>query len=96
MTELAHFYETSDVSWMEKAACLSEDPTLFWIDREIDKEPEARELKAAAARKVCMDCPVLASCTLWGILVAQNDHWSILGGLTHRQRRTIRREIGWD
>jgi WhiB family transcriptional regulator, redox-sensing transcriptional regulator len=87
-------YKT-DVSWMEQAACLNEDPQIFWIDPEMDS-PELREMKILAARNICAECPVLAECTLWGILDAQNDHWSILGGLTHRQRRSIRREIGWD
>lgn len=86
--------EASDVSWMEQAACLNEDPDIFWLDPERD-EPRTREMKAEAARMVCAECPVRAQCLLWGLLDASQDHWSILGGTTHRQRKWIRREIGW-
>lgn len=86
--------ELAEHSWMEQASCINEDPDLFWLDPERD-DHEIREMKAEAARAICSDCPVRAQCLLWGLLVADQDHWSILGGTTHRQRKWIRREIGW-
>ncbi len=83
-----------DTSWMQLGLCLNEDPETFWLDSEVD-DAHTREKKMRAARRVCDECPVQAECLLWGLLEAPNDHWSILGGLTHRQRRTIRREVGW-
>lgn len=85
-----------DTSWMEQGLCLNEDPELFWIDPERGDIARLREKKTRAAKEVCAACPVWAQCRLYGLLAAKDDHWSVLGGTTHRERRAIRREIGWN
>ena len=90
MTETA---SDLDTSWMEQGACLNEDPEIFFLDN--DDPEELRKQKMEAARGICMSCPVLAECTLHGLLVETDDHWNIYGGMTHRERRALRREIGW-
>ena len=82
-----------DTSWMEDAACLNEDPEMFFLDSE---DPAwLRRRKAEAARQVCAQCPVFSECRLFGLLVATQDHWGVYGGTTHRERRALRREMGW-
>jgi len=93
MTELLERDLTA--SWREQALCLNEDPAIFWIDAESGDNALVREKKAAAAKQVCEACPVKTDCLLYGLLGAKDDHWSILGGTTHRERRAIRRQIGW-
>jgi WhiB family transcriptional regulator, redox-sensing transcriptional regulator len=78
-----------DTSWMLAGACLSEDPDIFWIDPEEPKE--VREQKIAAAARVCANCPVWRECRDWGLYEVPEDRWSILGGLTARQRMAERR-----
>lgn len=74
--------------WTAQAACLNEDPSLFWLDNE--EPPEDRAQKARAAKKICEECPVWEDCRKWGVEDAVEDRWSILGGLTYRERRLQR------
>lgn len=82
-----------DLSWQEEAACLSEDPALFWIDRELD-DPETRTRKMKLAKKICAGCPVIQQCGWWGLREAKADRWSVIGGMSHLERRMIRLELG--
>lgn len=82
-----------DTGWMVRGSCLNEDPEIFWIDSERDN-PDVRAMKAEAAKKICASCPVRVSCLIWGLLAAPDDHWSVLGATTHRERSAIRRKIG--
>ena len=76
--------------WTVRAACLNEDPDLFWLDQE---DPAAvRSQKARTAKKICEECPVWVECRRWGMEKAPEDRWSILGGLTYRERRLLRQE----
>jgi len=69
--------------WMAAAACLIEDPELFYP---ISTHPDAQTREAKA---VCHTCPVQGTCLTWALNTRQ-DH-GILGGLTEAERRTILR-----
>lgn len=85
-----------DTSWMEQGLCTNEDPETWWIDPENGENALLREKKARVAKEICAVCPVRDQCLLYGLLTAKDDHWSVLGGTTHRERRAIRRQIGWN
>lgn len=73
-------------AWREQAACLDEDPELFF--------PEQGEwAKARQAKAVCQGCAVRGSCLHDALHGAQatNDETGIFGGTTPRERRGLRR-----
>ncbi|MFF6916518.1 WhiB family transcriptional regulator [Streptomyces sp. NPDC012466] len=71
--------------WLREAACLGEDPELFFplVERETDAQ-------VAQARAVCRRCRVLLACRSWAI--EQGEDAGIWGATTARQRRAISRE----
>ncbi len=93
MTLIDDFRRISRDSWREDALCRHEDPEIWWIDYEND-DPDDREHKAKVAKKICAECPVLDHCAVYGLRLIE-DRWSVLGGLTHRERLEIRRKLGW-
>ena len=56
--------------WRDKAACLAEDPDLFYPDT---------PAQLAQARRVCRGCPVRADCVRDALRVG--DQWAVRGGL---------------
>ncbi|MFF3890384.1 WhiB family transcriptional regulator [Streptomyces sp. NPDC001914] len=75
----------SDSNWRGKAACVGEDPELFFP---LSDSPAA-ESSASQARAVCRRCPVLLLCRAWAIDQGEDD--GIWGATTASQRRAIRR-----
>ncbi|PWI07380.1 WhiB family transcriptional regulator [Streptomyces sp. NWU339] len=72
--------------WIRDAACVDEDPELFFLLIERDNEPQV-----ARARAVCRRCRVLLACRRWA--VEQGEDVGIWGATTAAQRRAIRREL---
>ena len=77
--------ETPD--WRERAACVGEDPEVFFPL----SDSAASETDARYARAVCRRCPVLISCRTWAIDHGEDD--GIWGATTATQRRAIRRAV---
>ena len=72
-----------DLPWRARAACRGCDPAMFF--------PERGDVKAVArALAICGDCPVTGECLNENLF--EDD--GIYGGLSGRQRRTIRSRIG--
>lgn len=74
-----------DHDWRRRAACIGADGSLFF------PEPQDPDYAGhlAAARSICRGCPVADPCRRWAI-----DHpfeRGVWGGLTDKQRRSIRR-----
>jgi WhiB family redox-sensing transcriptional regulator len=68
------------VTWWERAECRDADTNAFY--------PEAGGLTEIAER-LCERCPVMTECLDWAL-----DHgevWGTWGGLSERERRTLRR-----
>jgi WhiB family redox-sensing transcriptional regulator len=70
------------VGWRERAACLSEDPDLFFPDG--NTGPAL--LQTEKAKSVCRGCPVAAACLKWAVESGQD--YGVWGGMSEDERRT--------
>jgi WhiB family redox-sensing transcriptional regulator len=73
-------------AWRAKAACLDEDPELFFPTGSTGPALE----QIAAAKAVCQRCPVITQCLQWALKTNQDA--GIWGGLTEDERRALRRK----
>lgn len=77
--------------WSNQAACLKEDPELFYAPG-----TEGVKMSRAAveqAKAVCAGCPVRAECLDWAIEHNEMEH-GVWGGQTpHERRNTKRRRV---
>lgn len=71
--------------WRHRAACLDEDPELFFPVG--NTGPAA--LQIAVAKAVCRRCDVTDACGQWALDTGQDS--GVWGGLAEEERRTIRR-----
>ncbi|MFD7408110.1 WhiB family transcriptional regulator [Streptomyces sp. NPDC059866] len=71
--------------WRERAACLHEDPELFFPIG--NTGPTLEQIDEA--RAVCRRCPVVEQCLDWALQVGQVE--GIWGGMTDSERRALRR-----
>jgi len=72
--------------WRAQAACVGEDPELFFP---VVEEGPLCEDQIAAAKAVCGRCPVRDACLEWS---TTHIHVGIAGGLTAEERRAARAE----
>ncbi|MFI8191537.1 WhiB family transcriptional regulator [Streptomyces sp. NPDC085946] len=75
-----------DRGWLLEAACIGEDPELFFPLDERENDPQV-----ARARAVCRRCRVLLDCRAWAL--DQGEDAGIWGATTAAQRRAIRRAL---
>jgi WhiB family redox-sensing transcriptional regulator len=73
-------------AWLREAACIGEDPELFFPLSELESDPQV-----ARARAVCRRCRVLLACRAWAL--EQGEDAGIWGATTAAQRRAIRRAL---
>lgn len=73
------------MDWRHKAACLDEDPELFFPIG--NTGPALAQI--AEAKKVCARCEVRTECLTWA-LEAYQDH-GVWGGMSEDERRAIKR-----
>ncbi len=77
------------VEWMDWAACREcADPEIFWPVRR--QGAHIHRNQSAAALAVCRICPVIDACLNYA--QTQKEHVGIWGGMTERQRETLRRQ----
>src|ERR671916_3208631 len=74
-----------DMDWRHKAACLDEDPELFFP---IGNTGPAL-LQIEEAKQVCRRCDVRDACLQWALEAGQ-DH-GVWGGLSEDERRALKR-----
>jgi WhiB family transcriptional regulator, redox-sensing transcriptional regulator len=73
------------MDWQNDAACLSEDPDLFFpIGTTGDAVPQIM-----TAKSICATCPVLSTCLEYALETRQD--YGVWGGLTEDERRSLRR-----
>jgi WhiB family redox-sensing transcriptional regulator len=70
--------------WRDRAACLEEDPELFFPIGA--KEPAM--LQVEEAKQVCARCPVDSECLSWAL--ANREEYGVWGGLSEDERRSLR------
>lgn len=73
------------MDWRQKAACLDEDPELFFP---IGTTGPALE-QVERAKQICRRCPVIEQCLEWAL--ETNQDAGVWGGLSEDERRTLRR-----
>jgi WhiB family redox-sensing transcriptional regulator len=73
------------MDWRHQAACLNEDPELFFP---VGNTGPAL-MQIAEAKKVCRVCPVREACLQWALDAGQ-DH-GVWGGMSEDERRALRR-----
>lgn len=73
---------TPDFDWLQQAACRGSDTALFFPSR-----GDNRRLQKA--KSICAQCGVRQQCLQYSLDMGL--HMGIYGGLSERQRRTIRR-----
>jgi len=75
------------VTWRDRAACLGEDPELFFPDG--NTGPALLQLEAAKA--VCRRCEVVEACLRFAIESGQDA--GVWGGLSDDERRALKRRV---
>lgn len=73
------------MDWRHRAACLNEDPELFFPIG--NTGPALAQIEEA--KKVCMTCEVREQCLNWALENGQ-DH-GVWGGLSEDERRALKR-----
>jgi WhiB family transcriptional regulator, redox-sensing transcriptional regulator len=68
--------------WQLAGLCRTADPNLFFCP-EGERGP-ARRRREAAAKKVCLSCPVLAECRAHALAV--REPYGVWGGMTPEER----------
>lgn len=85
VTSITWFREQTDIGgWVEAAACRGADTNL-WFPHGRGVTPEAK-----TARQICHTCSVIDDCRNYAVDNERN--WGIWGGLTVKERQTIRRK----
>jgi WhiB family transcriptional regulator, redox-sensing transcriptional regulator len=72
--------------WRSRAACRGDDPELFFP---IGSSGRAALEQIAAAKAICIRCPVREACLRFALDTGQD--YGVWGGLTEDERRTPRR-----
>jgi len=67
------------LAWLDDAACVGEDPELWFVEYGRNDE----------ARAICLRCPLFFACTMWGLEHPEHGMW---GGLGEHARTRIRRQ----
>ncbi len=73
------------MDWVHRARCKDEDPELFFPVGTTG--PAAAQI--AAAKSVCMQCPVRIECLEWAMATGQES--GVWGGMSEEERRALRR-----
>jgi WhiB family transcriptional regulator, redox-sensing transcriptional regulator len=79
------FKEHHLMTWRDQAACLDEDPELFFPIGNSD--PALRQIEEA--KVVCHRCEVMETCLSWAMETRQDD--GVWGGLSADERRALKR-----
>jgi WhiB family redox-sensing transcriptional regulator len=73
------------MTWRDRAACLDEDPELFFPIG--NTEPAFRQIEQA--RAVCHRCEVIDTCLSWAMETRQDA--GVWGGQSAEQRQSLKR-----
>lgn len=73
------------MNWRDRAACLRQDPELFFP---IGSTGPAVE-QLGRAKQVCLSCPVRRDCLQWALDVGIDQ--GVWGGLGEDERRSLKR-----
>jgi WhiB family redox-sensing transcriptional regulator len=82
---------SSEGDWRHRAACRDEDPELFFPMGTGGRESQTSvgDKQVAAAKSVCLRCPVRRACLDWALVALAEG---IAGGLTEDERRALKNQ----
>lgn len=72
------------LEWMKRAACIGEDPELFYPE---DRDPQVRHERELKAKQICGSCAVQEVCLEYAM--SQKLKHGIWGGQTEHERRIL-------
>lgn len=72
------------VTWQNRAACVGEDPELFFPEG----NASAALRQAEEAKAVCRRCEVAATCLKWALETGQD--YGVWGGMSEGERRALK------
>jgi WhiB family redox-sensing transcriptional regulator len=72
------------MNWRDNAACLGENPELFFVTG--NTGPAQRQIEEAKA--ICHRCEVIDACLRWASESGQET--GVWGGLSENERRTLK------
>jgi WhiB family redox-sensing transcriptional regulator len=75
--------------WRDRAACLTEDPELFFP---VGTTSDEDIYKIIDAKAICTRCEVRTKCLAWALENGMSH--GIWGGMTEDERRALKRESG--
>lgn len=75
------------MDWRQKAACIGEDPELFFP---VGTTGPALE-QAERAKAICQRCDVINECLQWAL--DTNQDAGVWGGTSEEERRALRRSL---
>lgn len=86
----------SSTQWMSDAVCRGTDTQVFFAHSEGDAQnnPNVRALADTAKKAFCTKCPVQEACLNYALATYQRD--GIWGGMTEKERTSLRRRIARD
>jgi WhiB family transcriptional regulator, redox-sensing transcriptional regulator len=85
MIERRFRHDPDQTTWIVGAACIGEDPELFFPMG----PPSLVVAQTARAKAVCGGCAVRSDCLEWSLVTAQDA--GVWGGLDEDERRELRR-----
>ena len=80
---LDDLFGAAEQAWQEQALCAQTDPEAFFPE----KGGSTRE-----AKRICQACAVRDECLEYALL--NDERFGIWGGLSERERRRLKRDIG--
>ena len=80
---LDDLFGAAEQEWQEQALCAQTDPEAFFPE----KGGSTRE-----AKRICQACAVRDECLEYALL--NDERFGIWGGLSERERRRLKRDIG--
>ena len=81
--DLSGLFDAVDQDWQEQALCAQTDPEAFFPE----KGGSTRE-----AKRICRACGVRDECLEFAL--EHDERFGIWGGLSERERRRLKRDIG--
>jgi WhiB family redox-sensing transcriptional regulator len=84
----AYGFESGGDNWRDNAACLREDPELFFPVG--SEKHESVKYQISLAKEVCARCVVINECLEYALTTGQND--GVWGGLSADERRALKRK----
>ena len=92
MTSHIRFPPPPILGWVDDAACRDHpDPDLWTGPRHGGRPSAAEDRRTAEAKQICSGCPVREKCLAAALSVGRDRDYGIWGGLSERERDTIRR-----